>query len=185
VNILVLDTEVYSNTGGQQSKATPIGAVAKFASRGKSQPKKDLAMLAISYGNIYVAKVALGAKDSHAAQAFREAESYDGPSLILAYSPCVAHGYDLRKGLDQQRKAVDSGYWPLYRFDPRKKSMNMPPFTLDSDAPKIDLIDYMSGETRFKMLMDKDPDRAKTLLSAEEAHVRERFAMCKSLACGT
>ncbi|MDR2436379.1 MAG: pyruvate:ferredoxin (flavodoxin) oxidoreductase [Puniceicoccales bacterium] len=185
VNVLVLDTEVYSNTGGQQSKATPIGAIAKFASRGKSQPKKDLAMLAISYGNIYVAKVALGAKDSHVVRAFYEAESYGGPSLILAYSPCVAHGYDLRKGPDQQRKAVDSGYWPLYRFDPRKKSTDAPPFTLDSDDPKIDLADYMSGETRFKALMDKDPGRAKALLSAEEAYVKERFAMYKSFASGT
>ncbi|MDR3274087.1 MAG: pyruvate:ferredoxin (flavodoxin) oxidoreductase, partial [Puniceicoccales bacterium] len=157
VNVLVLDTEVYSNTGGQQSKSTPIGAVAKFAARGKSQPKKDLAMLAISYGNIYVAKIALGAKDSQTVQAFREAESYAGPSLILAYSPCVAHGYNLRNGLDQQKKAVASGYWPLYRFDPRKKSTDTPPFTLDSSDPEISLIDYMSGETRFKMLMDKDP----------------------------
>jgi pyruvate-ferredoxin/flavodoxin oxidoreductase len=182
VNVLVLDTEVYSNTGGQQSKSTPIGAVAKFAAKGKSQPKKDLAMLAISYGNIYVAKIALGAKDNQAIQAFHEAESYAGPSLILAYSPCVAHGYNLKNGLGQQKKAVDSGYWPLYRFDPRKKGTNTSPFTLDSDDPSISLLDYISGETRFKMLMDKDPDHAKELAKAEEEYIGERLTIYKNLA---
>ncbi|MDR1255384.1 MAG: pyruvate:ferredoxin (flavodoxin) oxidoreductase [Puniceicoccales bacterium] len=182
VNVLVLDTEVYSNTGGQQSKSTPIGAVAKFAAQGKAQPKKDLAMLAISYGNIYVAKVAFGAKDSQVVQAFREAESYDGPSLILAYSPCVAHGYNLKNGLEQQKKAVASGYWPLYRFDPRKKAAGVAPFSLDSSDPSIDLVDYMSGETRFKMLMDRDPERARELAKAEKEYVEERLAMYKNLA---
>jgi pyruvate-ferredoxin/flavodoxin oxidoreductase len=181
VNILVLDTEVYSNTGGQQSKSTPLGAIAKFAARGKSQPKKDLGLLAISYGNIYVAKVSFGAKDGQVVQAFREAESYDGPSLILAYSHCVAHGYNLKYGLNQQKKAVDSGYWPLYRFDPRKKSTEENPFTIDSADPKISLADYMYGETRFKMLLDKDPTRAAELLKEEEAYIGERLAICKKL----
>jgi pyruvate-ferredoxin/flavodoxin oxidoreductase len=118
VNVLVLDTEVYSNTGGQMSKATPRGAVAKFAAAGKPSAKKDLGMLAVSYGNIYVARVAMGANDAHTIKAFMEAEAYDGPSLILAYSHCVAHGYDLKFGLQQQQAAVDSGYWPLFRFNP-------------------------------------------------------------------
>jgi pyruvate-ferredoxin/flavodoxin oxidoreductase len=182
VNVLVLDTEVYSNTGGQQSKSTPIGAVAKFASRGKSQPKKDLAMLAISYGGIYVATVAFGARDSQVVQAFHEAESYPGPSLILAYSPCIAHGYNLKDSLVQQGKAVDSGYWPLYRFDPRKKLTGESPFMLDSGTPKIGLLDYMSGEMRFKMLMDKDPERANELAKIEEKYVKEKFAIYKNLA---
>jgi pyruvate-ferredoxin/flavodoxin oxidoreductase len=181
VNVLVLDTDVYSNTGGQQSKSTPIGASAKFASRGKSQPKKDLAMLAISYGYVYVATVALGAKDSQAVQAFREAESYAGPSLILAYSPCIAHGYNLKDNLTQQRKAVDSGYWPLYRFDPRKKLAGEPPFTLDSGSPKIELLDYVSGEMRFKTLMNANPERASELLKAEEEHIAGKFAIYKNL----
>jgi pyruvate-ferredoxin/flavodoxin oxidoreductase len=183
VNVLVLDTEVYSNTGGQQSKSTPIGASAKFASRGKSQPKKDLAMLAISYGHVYVATVAFGAKDSQMVQAFQEAETYSGPSLILAYSPCIAHGYNLNNNLTQQKKAVDSGYWPLYRFDPRKKLTDKSPFTLDSTStPKTELADYMSGEMRFKMLMDSDPDRARELEKAERDHIMGKFAVYEKLA---
>lgn len=183
INVLVLDTEVYSNTGGQQSKSTPIGAVAKFASKGKSQPKKDLGMLAMSYGHIYVAHVAFGAKDNQTVQAFIEAESYEGPSLIIAYSSCIAHGYNLRNSLNQQKRAVDSGYWPLYRFDPRKKEQGEAMFFLDSsDEMKVSLADYMAGETRFKILLDKDPERAKNLMKAEEEYIRERFELYKKLA---
>src|ERR1019366_5579573 len=137
--VLVLDTEVYSNTGGQSSKATPMGAVAKFASGGKSVAKKDLALIAMQYGHVYVARVAFGAKDSQTVAAFREAESYDGPALIIAYSHCIAHGYDLSLGLEQQKLAVDSGYWPLYRYDPRLAAKGAVALKLDSPAPKVDL----------------------------------------------
>ncbi len=139
VNILVLDTEVYSNTGGQASKATPIGASAKFAMAGKARAKKDLGMIAMAYGNVYVAHVAFGAKDAQTVKAFLEADAYDGPSLIIAFSHCIAHGYDLEKGLDQQKLAVDSGYWPLYRFDPRRTAQGENPLQLDSGAPKADV----------------------------------------------
>ncbi|MDR1891275.1 MAG: pyruvate:ferredoxin (flavodoxin) oxidoreductase [Puniceicoccales bacterium] len=182
VNVLVLDTEVYSNTGGQQSKSTPTGAVAKFAAAGKSMPKKNLGLLAVTYGNIYVAQVSLGAKDSQVVQAFREAESYDGPALIIAYSPCIAHGYNLRDGLEQQKKAVASGYWPLFRYDPRKRGSEQSAFTLDSKEPALPLIDYMGAENRFKTLIDKDPERAEVLLKKEEANVKSRHAFYKMLA---
>lgn len=176
VNVLVLDTEVYSNTGGQQSKSTPMGAVAKFASKGKSQTKKDLAGLAMSYGYIYVATVALGAKDTHTVQTLLEAEAYDGPSLIIAYSSCIAHGYNLRESLNQQKKAVDSGYWPLYRFNPSNYGTNKPVFSLDSSSePKLPLIEYMKGENRFNMLINKNPERAKLLIKKEEEHIRNRL----------
>ncbi len=135
VNILVLDTEVYSNTGGQASKSTPRGAVAKFAARGKSMPKKDLGMLAMAYGNVYVARVAMGANDQQTLHAFLEAEAYDGPSLIIAYSHCIAHGIDMRKGLEQQRLAVQSGYWPLYRYNPALADEGKNPLTIDSKEP--------------------------------------------------
>lgn len=182
VNVLVLDTEVYSNTGGQQSKSTPLGAVAKFASCGKVQPKKDLGRLAMSYGHIYVASVALGAKDTQTVQALQEAESYDGPSLIIAYSSCIAHGYNLRNSLDQQKKAVDSGYWPIYRFDPRKHGSDEPVFTLDSTSEvKTPLREYICGENRFKMLMNKDPERAEKLISLEEQNIQDRLNFYKSL----
>ncbi|MDR2602961.1 MAG: 4Fe-4S dicluster domain-containing protein [Puniceicoccales bacterium] len=182
VNVLVLDTEVYSNTGGQQSKSTPTGAVAKFAAAGKSMPKKDLGLLAVTYGNIYVAQVSLGAKDSQVIQAFHEAESYDGPALIIAYSPCIAHGYNLRDGLEQQRKAVASGYWPLFRYDPRKRGSEQFAFTLDSKEPSLPLMDYMSAENRFKTLIEKNPERAEVLLRKEEENIRSRHAFYKMLA---
>ncbi len=183
VNVLILDTEVYSNTGGQQSKSTPIGAVAKFAAQGKTQPKKDIGRIAMSYKYIYVASIALGAKDTHTVQALIDAESYDGPSLIIAYSPCIAHGYNLRDSLNQQKKAIDSGYWPLYRFDPRKYNSEESVFSLDSSSEiKIPLIDYMSGENRFNMLINKDPERAKLLIQEEEKHIRERLEFFKQLA---
>ena len=139
VNILVLDTEVYSNTGGQASKATPMGAAAKFAVAGKTTPKKDLAMLAMIYGHPYVARVALGAKDAQTVNAFKEADSYPGTSLIVAYAHCIAHGYDLSDAIAQQERAVDSAYWPLFRYDPRRIAQGESPLKLDSPAPKIDL----------------------------------------------
>jgi pyruvate-ferredoxin/flavodoxin oxidoreductase len=185
VNVLVLDTEVYSNTGGQQSKSTPTGAVAKFAAAGKAMPKKNLGLLAVTYGNIYVAQVSLGAKDSQVIQAFREAESYDGPALVIAYSPCISHGYNLRDGLEQQRKAVASGYWPLFRYDPRRRGSGQFAFTLDSKEPSLPLIDYMSAENRFKTLIEKNPERAEVLLKKEEENIRSRYAFYKMLAAHT
>jgi pyruvate-ferredoxin/flavodoxin oxidoreductase len=163
VNILVLDTEVYSNTGGQSSKATPTCAVAKFASNGKASMKKDLALLAMSYGNVYVGKVAMGANDAQTLKTFIEAEQFDGPSLIIAYSHCIAHGYNMRDGFNQQKKAVESGHWHLFRHNPELGAQGGNPFQLDSKAPKIRLKDYMEGETRFKMLSKIDPKRAKNL----------------------
>jgi len=163
VNILVLDTEVYSNTGGQASKATPRAAVAKFAAAGKPLPKKDLVLLAMTYGNVYAARVAMGAKDTQTVKAFLEADSYPGPSLIVAYSHCIEHGYDLRYGAEQQKRAVDSGYWPLVRFDPRRIAQGKPPLQLDSKAPKIPLEDYIRHERRYMMLLDTHPERAEEL----------------------
>jgi pyruvate-ferredoxin/flavodoxin oxidoreductase len=169
VNVLLLDTEVYSNTGGQMSKSTPMGAVAKFAAAGKQAPKKDLGLLAMSYGTIYVAKVAMGSSDSQTLKAIIEAEKYDGPSLIIAYSHCIAHGYNLKFGLAQQKLAVDCGHWPLYRYNPDLIKAGKNPFQLDSKAPKIPLKDYIYNETRYKMLAKADPDRAAAL--AEQAQV--------------
>ncbi len=179
VNILVLDTEVYSNTGGQMSKATPRGAVAKFAAAGKPLPKKDLAMMAMTYGNVYVARVAMGANESQTIKAFLEAESYDGPSLIIAYSHCIAHGYDLRYGFDQQKRAVDSGYWPLIRFDPRRIKQGKPPLQLDSRDPKIPLHEYVYNETRYTMLARSKPERAEELLAKAQEDVKMRWQMYK------
>jgi len=182
VNVLVLDTEVYSNTGGQQSKATPRGAAAKFASAGKPTAKKDLAMLAMTYGNIYVARVAFGAKDAQTVRAFLEADSYPGPSLILAYSPCIAHGYDLAYGAEQQKLAVDSGYWPLLRFDPRRGAEGKNPLQLDSGAPKIDLAKFAYNETRFRMVENVDRLRAHDLMEAARQDVRARYRAYEELA---
>ncbi len=182
VNILVLDTEVYSNTGGQSSKATPLGAVAKFAAAGKPAPKKDLGMMAMTYGNVYVAQVAMGANDAHTVRAFLEAESYEGPSLIIAYSHCIAHGFDLAKGMEQQRLAVESGYWPLYRYDPRLKAEGKNPFQLDSKPPRIPLKDYAYNETRYRMLSQSMPERAEKLLEEAQAAVLERWAKYEQMA---
>jgi pyruvate-ferredoxin/flavodoxin oxidoreductase len=181
VNILVLDTEVYSNTGGQASKATPIGASAKFAIAGKTRPKKDLGMLAMSYGNVYVARVAFGAKDVQTLKAFQEAESYPGPSLILAYSQCIAHGYDMAYGVEQQKLAVETGYWPLYRYDPRRPALGESAFKLDSGAPKGDLAAYMRNETRFRMVEQQGPERYKELLATAKANIQERFRIYEQL----
>jgi pyruvate-ferredoxin/flavodoxin oxidoreductase len=182
VNILVLDTEVYSNTGGQASKATPMGAAAKFAAKGKSVPKKDLGMLAMTYGNVYVAHVAYGAKDSQTVKAFQEAESYPGTSIIIAYSPCIAHGYDMSFSLDQQKLAVDSGYWPIYRFDPRRIAAGETPLILDSTQIKSSLADFMRNEARFRMVEQQDPARFRMLLGKAEREVRNRFSVYENLA---
>jgi pyruvate-ferredoxin/flavodoxin oxidoreductase len=182
VNVLVLDTEVYSNTGGQQSKATPLGASAKFAEAGKATPKKDLGMLAMSYGHVYVAKIAFGAKMNQTVQAFLEADAYPGPSLIIAYSHCIAHGYDMALGVDQQKRAAESGAWPLYRFDPRRSAKGEPPLKLDSPPPRLDIVDYMRNEGRFRMVEKADPERFKMLARAAQREARQRYAVYQQLA---
>jgi pyruvate-ferredoxin/flavodoxin oxidoreductase len=182
VNILVLDTEVYSNTGGQQSKSTPMGAVAKFSMAGKALPKKDLGLIATTYGSVYVARIALGAKDAHAVSVFREAESYAGPSLIIAYSHCVAHGYSLSQGLEQQKRAVACGYWPLFRFDPRRTDRGENPMKLDSAAPKGALTDFTRNETRFQMLERINPQRSAMLQEMAAASVKQRFEHYQQMA---
>ncbi|HWQ10906.1 MAG TPA: thiamine pyrophosphate-dependent enzyme, partial [Holophaga sp.] len=182
VNILVLDTEVYSNTGGQASKATPMGAAAKFAMGGKALPKKDLGMIAMSYGNVYVARVAMGAKDTQTVKAFLEAESYDGPSIIIAYCHCIAHGYDLVQGCRQQKLAVETGHWPLYRFDPRRIEQGESPLQLDSAAPSLDLADYVRNETRYRMVEQAFPDHFKALLASARREVANRYATHENLA---
>lgn len=175
VNIMVLDTEVYSNTGGQASKSTPTGAVAKFAANGKASMKKDLALLAMTYGNVYVAKIAMGANDAQTLKTIIEAEQYDGPSLIIAYSHCIAHGYNLKDGFLQQKKAVESGHWHLFRHNPEIGLKGENPFQLDSKAPKLALKDYMDGETRFKMLSKADPKRAKELGENAQVGANNKF----------
>jgi pyruvate-ferredoxin/flavodoxin oxidoreductase len=182
VNLLVLDTEVYSNTGGQASKATPMGAAAKFATAGKSLPKKDLGMIAMAYGNVYVARVAMGAKDAQTVKAFLEAESYDGPSIIIAYSHCIAHGFDLALGCEQQKLAVDSGYWPLYRFDPRRIELGESPLQMDSPGPKVDLGEYVRNETRYRMVEQADPERFRHLLAGAQREVNNRYEAHVNLA---
>ena len=174
VNILVMDTEVYSNTGGQQSKATPIGASAKFAIAGRAVAKKDLGTIAMSYGNVYVAHIAFGARDAQTVRAFLEAESYDGPSLIIAYSHCIAHGYDLANGLEQQKLAVDSGHWPLYRYDPRRLAAGEKPLVIDVAPGKAKLSQFMANETRFRVVERDDPERFKMLLKSAESEARHR-----------
>jgi len=182
VNVLVLDTEVYSNTGGQRSKSTPRGAVARFAFGGKETAKKDLALMAISYGNVYVARVAMGGNDMQTVKALEEAEAYDGPSLILAFSHCVAHGYDLRYGMDQQKLAVQSGYWPLFRYNPALVNQGRNPLQLDSRAPTVPLQKYMLNETRFNILNHADEGAAKKLLHEAEEDVRTRWELYEKLA---
>jgi pyruvate-ferredoxin/flavodoxin oxidoreductase len=181
VNILVLDTEVYSNTGGQASKATPLGAAAKFAMAGKPMPKKDLAMLALTYGHPYVARVAMGAKDAQTVNAFKEADSYHGTSVIVAYSHCIAHGYDMADALGQQEKAVDSGYWPLFRYDPRRLAAGESPLKLDSPAPKIDLAAFVAGETRFRMVEQTNPEAYRVMMAQAQREVREKYALLEQL----
>lgn len=175
INVLVLDTEVYSNTGGQASKSTPIAATAKFAAAGKAVTKKDLALQAISYGNVYVARVAMGANPQQTLQAMREAEAYPGPSIILAYSPCIAHGIDLRKGLEQQQKAVDSGYWPLIRYNPQLRKAGRKPFILDSTRPHVKLEEFAYAEQRYKLLQKNNPEEAKRLMALAQESLDLRW----------
>jgi pyruvate-ferredoxin/flavodoxin oxidoreductase len=182
VNILVMDTEVYSNTGGQSSKATPQAAVAKFAAGGKTTAKKDLGLMAMSYGNVYVAHIAMGANDRQTLQAFLEAEAYPGPSLIIAYSHCIAHGINMAKGLEQQALATQSGHWPLYRFDPRLKEEGKNPFQLDSKAPSIPLRDYAYNENRYRILEQTNAVVAAQLMDVAQATVNERWAKYEELA---
>ncbi len=182
VNVLVLDTEVYSNTGGQSSKATPRGAVAKFAAAGKPNSRKDLAMEAVSYGSVYVAQVALGGNDSHVVKAFQEAEAHDGPSIIIAYSSCIAHGYDLVHGLEQQKLAVQSGYWPLMRYNPTLRETGKNPFQLDSKAPSIRLKEYAYREARYTMLARSNPELAATLLKEAQDDVERQWRVYSSRA---
>jgi len=182
VNLLVLDTEVYSNTGGQMSKATPRGAVAKFAAGGKPKPKKDLGLMAMSYGSVYVAQIAMGASDMQTLKAFLEADAYDGPSILIAYSHCIAHGYDLVHGCDQQKAAVQSGYWPLYRYNPDLAKLGKNPFQLDSRPPSLPLDKYIYNETRYTMLAHSDPEGARQLLKLAEEDVRDRWRLYTNMA---
>jgi pyruvate-ferredoxin/flavodoxin oxidoreductase len=182
VNLLVLDTEVYSNTGGQASKSTPRAAVARFAAGGKALAKKDLGLLAMTYGHIYVARVAMGAMDSQTIKAFMEAEAYPGPSLIIAYSPCIAHGIDMAKGLEQQKLAVSSGHWPLFRYNPALRLEGKNPLVLDSKAPSVPLQKYVYNETRYTMLVQSDEEAAERLLKLAQEDVNTRWKMYEQLA---
>jgi pyruvate-ferredoxin/flavodoxin oxidoreductase len=182
VNLLVLDTEVYSNTGGQMSKSTPLGAVAKFAAAGKPTPKKDLGMITMSYGNVYVARVAMGANPIQCVKAFVEAEAYQGASIIIAYSHCIAHGIDMTAGLNEQKKAVACGYWPLYRYNPALAEEGKNPLLLDSKAPTISFEEYAYGENRFRTLKGSHPEQAAKLLKLAEKEVASRFRLYQQLA---
>jgi pyruvate-ferredoxin/flavodoxin oxidoreductase len=182
VNLLVLDTEVYSNTGGQASKSTPRGAVAKFAAGGKPGPKKDLGMMAMSYGNVYVASVAMGAKDEHTLKAFLEAEAYDGPSIIVAYSHCIAHGIDMTTAMTDQKVAVESGQWLLYRYNPERALAGENPLSLDSRTPTRKVQDYLMQQTRFKMLLKSNPEHAKLLWQEAQEDAETRYRRYEYLA---
>jgi pyruvate-ferredoxin/flavodoxin oxidoreductase len=187
VNVLVLDTEVYSNTGGQASKSTPPGAVAKFAAAGKRVPKKDIALQAIAYGNVYVARVAMGADPQQTLRALREAEAYQGTSLVIAYSHCIAHGIEkdgtpLRNGMDQQYRAVASGYWPLIRYDPVLREVGRNPFLLDSHRPRMALSAYTERELRYRILARTDPDAAERLQRLAQQQVSQRWATYEEMA---
>ena len=182
VNLLVLDTEVYSNTGGQASKSTPRAAVAKFAAGGKPGPKKDLGLIAMSYRSVYVASVAMGAKDEHTLKAFLEAEAYDGPSLIIAYSHCIAHGINMTTGMADQRAAVDSGQWLLYRYNPERAEAGENPMTLDSRTPTKKVQEFLQMETRFKMLTKSKPEDAKELWAQAQQDVEARYRLYEYLA---
>ncbi|MCG7877646.1 MAG: pyruvate:ferredoxin (flavodoxin) oxidoreductase [Candidatus Thiodiazotropha taylori] len=182
VNILLLDTETYSNTGGQTSKATPLGAVAKFSASGKPTNKKDIALMAMSYGNVYVGQVAFGAKDVHTLRIFLEAESYEGPSLIICYSPCIAHGVDLSNNIRQQELAVDSGHWPLFRYDPRRTEKGENPLKMDSKEPSIPYRDFASTETRFSVLERTHPDLSERFMRQAQQHIKTRYQLYEQLA---
>jgi pyruvate-ferredoxin/flavodoxin oxidoreductase len=182
VNILVLDTEVYSNTGGQASKSTPRAAVAKFAMGGKGLPKKDLGLIAMSYGYVYVARVAMGANDQQTLRALLEAESYDGPSLVIAYSPCIAHGYDMAKSLEQAKLAVQSGHWPMYRYDPRLAEQGQNPLIIESKEPSVPISQYAYNETRYKMLTQLDEARAEELMREAQHDAKSRWTLYQQMA---
>ena len=182
VNVLVLDTEVYSNTGGQMSKATPRAAVARFAAGGKPLAKKDLAFLAMTYGNIYVAKVAMGASDSQVVKAFLEAEAYEGPSIIIAYSHCIEQKIDTARGLEQQKLAVQSGHWPLFRYNPALVKEGKNPLQLDSKAPSIPLEKYAYNETRYTMLIQSNEEAAERLMKLAQEDVNTSWKMYEQLA---
>jgi pyruvate-ferredoxin/flavodoxin oxidoreductase len=182
VNILVLDTEVYSNTGGQASKATPRGAVAKFAAAGRPAAKKDLALMAMAYGNVFVAQVAMGADDQHTVKSFMDAAAWDGPSLIIAYSHCIAHGFDLIHGMEQQKLAVKTGYWPLFRYDPARAGRGEPALQLDAKAPSIPLVQFTNNETRYRMLVHADPAHAQVLADEAQHDVERRWARYQQMA---
>ena len=182
VNVLVLDTEVYSNTGGQSSKATPRAAVAKFAAQGKGTPKKDLGMIAMAYGYVYVARVAMGAGDQQTLNAFVEADAHEGPSLIIAYSHCISHGYDLKMGLEQQKLAVASGAWPLYRFNPSLIDQGKNPLSIDSKEPTIPVSKYAYNESRYRMLLQTDESRAEMLMEKAQKDARSRWDLYRQMA---
>jgi pyruvate-ferredoxin/flavodoxin oxidoreductase len=182
VNILVMDTEVYSNTGGQSSKATPTGSVAKFAAAGKRTKKKDLGMMAMSYGYVYVAQVSMGADKNQVIKAFAEAEAYDGPSLIIAYSTCINHGIDMSQGMNESKKAVDAGYWQLYRYNPTLADEGKNPFVLDSKDPTGSYREFLEGETRYATLKKQNPEIAAKLFERAEAEAKERFSGYKKKA---
>ena len=182
VNILVLDTEVYSNTGGQASKATPLGAIAKFAASGKGTGKKDLGMIAMSYGNVYVASVAMGSNDTQTVKAFMEAEAHDGPSIILAYSQCIAHGIDMATGMQQQKKAVDTGHWLLYRYNPALAELGKNPLKIDSKEPKVHISEYFDSETRFRSLRNTMPERAAMLMEQADKAAKKKYSHYRELA---
>jgi len=182
VNVLVLDTEVYSNTGGQSSKATPRAAVAKFFAKGKDLPKKDLGLIAMAYGYVYVAKIAIGASDVQTLKAFLEADAYNGPSLLIAYCHCIQQGIDMRKGLDQQRLAVQSGVWPLYRYNPLLAEEGKNPLQLDSKEPTVPVEDYAYNETRYRMLMLSDEARAEALMTKARSDAINRWKLYQQMA---
>ena len=182
VNILVLDTEVYSNTGGQASKSTPMGAIAKFASNGKRTNKKDLGMIAAQYRNVYVAKVAMGADMNQFLKAINEAESYNGVSIIIAYAPCINHGIKMENSQLEEKKAVESGYWHLYRYNPMLKEQGKNPFILDSKEPTLDYEDFLKGETRYKSLLAKDEELANELFEEAKQNAIDTYNHYKMLA---
>jgi pyruvate-ferredoxin/flavodoxin oxidoreductase len=182
VNLLVLDTEVYSNTGGQMSKSTPRGAVAKFAASGKPGAKKDLGLMAMSYGNVYVASVAMGAKDEHTLKAFLEAEAYQGPSLIIAYSHCIAHGINMTTAMSAHKQMVDSGQWLLYRYHPERERVGENPLQLDSRAPTAKVKDYLQSQTRFQMLTKSHPEQARQLWEQAQHDIELRWRFYEYLA---
>ena len=177
IKVLVLDTEVYSNTGGQASKATPRGAVAKFAAQGKPTAKKDLGLMMMTYGNVYVASISLGSNPNQAIKAFKEAENYDGPALILAYSHCIAHGIEMHKGMQQQQLAVKCGYWPLYRYNPERAAQGLNPLQIDSEQPSISFSEFAKNENRYQVLARDNPAEAERLMKLAEEDIQRRWRL--------